>query len=131
MQTRRQSIVGAGAGPLSPVAVESGERRRQPRHRVLWPGRLRFPDNEPILTCTVANISAGGAKITHAVRPGTPEGAAVAAALEPGRPVCVSVNELGELPARIVWCGRGRLGVRFTDPPDAVARALAPTLPLA
>lgn len=110
-------------------ATRARERRRHRRVRVLWSAQLRFPDEQTVLTCTVTNISGGGAKLTHVGWP-VGEEARVVERLEPGAAVRVSIARSEEIPAKIVWCGRGRVGVMFHLEAAAVAAHIGDTVDL-
>ncbi|SDG45799.1 PilZ domain-containing protein [Limimonas halophila] len=105
------------------------ERRKHRRVRVLWSARLRFPEETAELNCTVANVSGGGAKLTHVAWPAGEE-ARVVDRLEPGVAVRLSIAGTAEIPAEVVWCARGRMGVQFHLPAADVAARLGQTVDL-
>jgi len=118
------------SGQTTPATPAQGrERRRHRRVRVLWSACLRFPDADAFLACTVANVSGGGAKLTHVAWPAG-EAARVVDRLEPGAAVRVSIARSEEIPAEVVWSARGRMGVKFALSPGEVAAVLGDTIEL-
>jgi hypothetical protein len=92
------------------------ENRRYHRSTVLWPATLIR--GGALLDCVIFNISANGAKVILK----TP--------LEGATMVTLSCPRFGDLEAEIVWRNEGSIGLRFSAPPEDVARALGDTLPL-
>jgi len=91
-------------------------RRRYDRITVMWSGTLTVGSRE--IGCIVRNISAGGAT----VQVDSPiVVSSVAATLDTAR--------LGQLRSKIVWNRGDLVGLRFTEKPQKVARALGITLP--
>jgi hypothetical protein len=69
--------------------------------------------------CMVLDVSSGGAKLTmgdHFV-------------LSPGVNVTLIMPPYGTFRAQAIWQRRSVAGIRFLDPPDAVADALGDALP--
>lgn len=106
----------------------TGERRRHRRTRVLWGGVLLAQEFKGEIACTVADISAGGAKL---LVPAWPEGsdADVIDNLEVGHRVLLSLRASGEVPGEVVWQKPGRLGVRFLLEPDEVRERFDAVVP--
>lgn len=106
----------------------TGERRRHRRTRVLWGGVLLAQDFKGEIACTVADISAGGAKL---LVPAWPEGsdADVIDNLEVGHRVLLSLRASGEVPGEVVWQKPGRLGVRFLLEADEVRERFEAVVP--
>lgn len=92
------------------------ENRRFHRSTVLWPATLSCAGAD--IDCVIFNISANGAKIR--VKTGFVEGTEVT--------LCSA--RFGTIPGEIVWSGPTSLGIRFTAPPQDVARAMGDRLPL-
>ncbi len=96
--------------------LKAPSRRRYERVTVMWSGTLTVGRRE--IGCIVRNISAGGAT----VQVETPIVVfSVAAILETAR--------LGQLRSRVVWNRGDLVGLRFSEKPQKVARALGITLP--
>lgn len=94
------------------------ERRATRRKPTLWEGRL---DTEiGVFACIILNISRGGALVQ------------LEAPLLPTERASLTIERFGSLGAQIVWqiVDEGRVGIRFTDPPQQVARVLYEALPL-
>ena len=89
---------------------DPADRREQTRRSVMW-GALALSSGLQF-KCVVLNISAGGAKIR------------IAQPFPPGTPVTLMVTRFGEFPAYVVWERGERLGLKFQEPPDAVAQRL-------
>ncbi|WP_161958802.1 PilZ domain-containing protein [Ferruginivarius sediminum] len=109
--------------------ADARDRRAYRRTRVLWGASLRCAGDEGTLSVTVANISAGGAKLVFAEYPNEAE-AVVADQLDPDVATILMLPSIGEFPAKVVWCGRGRLGIKFTEPPEEVAAIIGPVIDL-
>lgn len=92
------------------------ERRAHRRKPTLWEGR--FDCDAGVFSCVVLNISAGGAMLRID-----------APLIKTGRAVLM-IERFGALAAQIVWQmpDEGKLGLRFCEPPDRVARALGGTV---
>jgi hypothetical protein len=101
------------------TAAEAGhaERRRNQRIGVMWMGTLQVPRG--FFDCVVIDVSLGGAKLAF----GEPH------ALAAGTPVSLILERFGTLRAETVWQRAGIAGIRFLEPPDAIAAAFAPILP--
>ena len=108
---------GAAAQPKA-KARSPQERRAHRRKPTLWEGRL--DTDIGVYACLILNISQGGALIQ------------VDAPLLPTQRASLTIERYGCLGATIVWqmLDEGRLGIRFTDPPQHVSRVLAGALPL-
>lgn len=104
-------------------AVSLQDRRAHRRRRVLWGASLRCADDTLSLSVTVADISAGGAKLLFSRMPDAEE-APVVARIEPGQEIVLILPEFGEFPGEIVWSEVGRLGLRFALDPQRVAARL-------
>ena len=91
------------------------DRRRCPRRHVLWSGRLHTgaQDHDGI----ILDLSASGAMLRLT------EPAAVPAS------VTVSAERFGTLRARVVWQQRNVVGLRFSETPRRVARAVGGSAP--
>lgn len=99
------------------------DRRAHRRRRVLWGASLRCADDTVNLSVTVADISAGGAKLLFSQMPDIEE-APVVTRIEPGQRIVLILPEFGEFPGEIVWSEVGRLGLRFALDPATVAARL-------
>ena len=99
----------------APAARERRTHRRKP---TLWEGRL--DTDIGVFACVVLNISQGGALVQ------------VEAPLLPTQRSSLTIERYGSLCAEIVWqmLEEGRVGLRFTDPPQHISRVLAGALPL-
>jgi len=88
------------------VVRDSGqpERRRQPRKRAFWLGRLDTPDGR--FACRVLNLSPGGAKVM------------VAHPVAENQPVTLVIDLLGEFAGVIGWRRDSYVGVRITEHRD-------------
>lgn len=101
---------------MSMTELKAPSRRRYERTTVMWSGTLRVGQRE--IGCIVRNISAGGAT----VQVETPiVVSSVAVLLETAR--------LGQFRAKVVWNRGDLVGLRFSEKPQKVARALGITLP--
>jgi PilZ domain len=92
------------------------ENRKYHRSTVLWPATLI--SRNTMHDCVIFNISANGAKVI------------LKAPLEGVTTVILSCPRFGDLEAEIVWRNQSSIGLRFSAPPEDVARALGDTLPL-
>lgn len=105
-------------GTLPAKSPTRAERRATRRKPTLWEGRL---DTESgVFACVILNVSQGGALVQ------------LEAPLLPTERATLTIERFGALGAQIVWQmpDEGRLGIRFTDPPQVVARVLSGALPL-
>lgn len=102
-------------GPKPKTARERRASRRKP---TLWEGRL--DTDAGVFACVILNVSQGGALVQ------------LDAPLLPVERATLMIERFGSLAARIVWQmpDEGRIGIRFTDPPQQVARVLNGALPL-
>jgi hypothetical protein len=103
--------------------ISDRERRAYRRTRVLWGALLRCAEGDARLPVTVANISAGGAKLVFSETPDEAE-AEVVDRLDPGLDVVLILPEIGDFSASVVWIARGCLGVQFDLPPEEIAAAI-------
>jgi hypothetical protein len=104
--------------PRAKKALSPRERRAHRRKPTLWEGRL--DTDIGVFACVVLNISQGGALVQ------------LDAPLLPAERASLTIERYGSLGAEIVWQmpDEGRVGIRFTDPPQHVARILSGALPL-
>jgi hypothetical protein len=101
---------------MSMTELKAPCRRRYERMTVMWSGTLTVGRRE--IGCIVRNISAGGAT----VQVDSPVVvSSVAAVLECPR--------VGQFRGKVVWIRGDLLGLRFSEKPQHVARALALTIP--
>lgn len=63
-------------------------------------------------TCTVEDISPGGAQIVAAVD------------LSQGRNVVLNLEPFGSVTATVAWCRKGKLGLRFEGDPAVIAELI-------
>jgi hypothetical protein len=95
------------------------DRRRHRRSRVLWGATVTAEGVDGEVTCTVVDISAGGAKLMmNAKMIGRDPD--LLGMLTPGCEVTLSVRASGTVPAEIVWQDGDRAGLRFLIEPDDV-----------
>ena len=101
--------------PKTRIARERRAHRRKP---TLWEGRL--DTDVGVFPCVVLNVSHGGALVQ------------VEAPLLPTERASLMIERFGSLAAQIVWqiVELGKVGIRFTDSPQHVARVLNGALPL-
>ena len=104
-ETVAQALPEIFEGPAS-----TREKRRHLRSAVLWSGELVH--GARILPCRILNVSAAGAKVR------------VEAEVPDGTEVRIACNRFGEMPARVIWCESGRLGLEFLEEPSRVLRAI-------
>jgi PilZ domain len=90
------------------------ERRAHERRDVQWSARIVVP--EGALTCTVYDLSLGGARVR------------LLAQLQKNQRVRLDFEKIASLNADVVWLGIGMVGIRFTDDPAYIARSLGPLL---
>jgi hypothetical protein len=91
------------------------ENRRYHRSTVLWPATLVWRRNS--YDCVIFNISANGARVM------------IGDAASEMKMVTLCSPRFGEIEGEIVWRGPSAIGVRFSAPPEEVAKALGDTLP--
>lgn len=96
--------------------LKAPTRRRYERITVMWSGTLTVGRHG--IGCIVRNISAGGATVQVEIPIVV---SSVTATLETAR--------LGQLRAKVVWNRGDLVGLRFSEKPQKVARALGITLP--
>lgn len=102
--------------------MREDDRRQHRRSRVLWGATLTADGIDGELTCTVVDISAGGAKLmmNASMMGRDPD---LLSMVTPGARVTLSVRASGSVPAEIVWQEDDRAGLRFLiDPEDVRAR---------
>lgn len=96
--------------------LKAPTKRRYERITVMWSGTLTVGRRG--IGCIVRNISAGGATVQVEIPIVV---SSVTAILETAR--------LGQLRAKVVWNQGDLVGLRFSEKPQKVARALGITLP--
>ena len=108
---------GTVSQPISKSRIKR-ERRASRRKPTLWEGRL--DTDIGVFACVILNVSQGGALVQ------------LDAPLLPTERATLTIERFGTIGAQIVWqmVDEGRIGVRFTDPPQLVARVLSGALPL-
>jgi hypothetical protein len=108
--------------PKAGGTASAEERRRHRRSRVLWGATVTAEGVDGEVTCTIVDISAGGAKLMmNAKMIGRDPD--LLGMLTPGCEVTLSVRASGTVPAEIVWQDGDRAGLRFLiDPADVRAR---------
>lgn len=105
--------------PKADGTLAARERRRHRRARVLWGATLTADELVGEMTCTVLDISAGGAKLmVNATMMGRDPD--LLSMVRPGSRVTLGVRASGAVPAEIVWQDGDRAGLRFLIEPDAV-----------
>ena len=108
--------------PNAAGSLSAQERRRHRRSRVLWGAILTADGFDGEVTCTVVDISAGGAKLMINARI-IGRDADLLSLVTPGEQVTLSVRASGSVPAEVVWQDGDRAGLRFLiDPEDVRAR---------
>ena len=108
--------------PKAGESLSAEDRRRYRRSRVLWGATISADGVDGEVTCTVVDISAGGAKLMMNTKliGRDPD---LVSILTPGAPVTLSVRASGSVPAEVVWQDGDRAGLRFLiDPEDVRAR---------
>ena len=85
--------------------LNSGERRRTPRRKVLKGVKVVYNNGHCILDCTVANLSESGACLDVPTYVPLPE------------TIILRFQDGHEHLAQVVWSTSTRLGVRFLDQP--------------
>jgi len=115
-----------------PTAIAQ-DRRRHRRARVLWGATLTADglDGEMTcgeVTCTVVDISAGGAKLMmNAKMMGRDPD--LLSLVTPGTHVTLSVRASGTVPAEVVWQDADRAGLRFLIEPVEVRARFPGVIP--
>lgn len=103
-----------------PFDEEFARLREHNRKPVLWSGRVETAAGT--FDCIALDLSQGGAKIRLVTK------------LLQDQAVRLVIDHIGSLRAVVVWTeaevGIHSAGVRFTDPPEQVARALRRALPV-
>lgn len=97
---------------------DADEQRQYIRSSILWKGELRAIDGLFSTTCSIFDISAGGARIRFAGRLPTQ------VALE------LRIERLGAFPVEVIWTNGAEFGLKFLVPPKRMAEVLGDLLPL-
>lgn len=108
--------------PKAGDSLAAQDRRRYRRSRVLWGATMIADGFDGEVTCTVVDISAGGAKLMMNTKliGRDPD---LLGMVTPGSRVTLSVRASGSVPAEVVWQDGDRAGLRFLiDPEDVRAR---------
>jgi len=105
--------------PGTDGAVAAADRRAHRRSRVLWGATVMSDDVDGELTCTVVDISAGGAKlmVNEKMIGRDPD---ILSIVTPGARISLSVRASGTVPAEVVWQDGNRAGLRFLLAPAEV-----------
>lgn len=105
--------------PAAGETVPMPDRRQHRRARVLWGATLNAEGLAGEMTCTVLDISAGGAKlmVNATVMGRDPD---LLSMVSPETRVTLGVRASGVVPAEVVWQSGDRVGVRFLIAPEAV-----------
>ena len=90
------------------------DKRDHLRSAVLWSGEVIHGDR--IFPCRILNVSSGGAKVRFDGE--IPDGAEIR----------ISCSRFVEMPARVVWCKGGKMGLEFLDDPRRVLQFLGSAL---
>ncbi len=90
--------------------AKTREQRDHLRSAVLWSGEVI--QGVRIIPCRILNISAGGAKVR------------LEGEVPDGSEIRISCNRFGEVPALVVWCRDGKMGLKFLEDPSRVLRAI-------
>ena len=101
------------------VAIEKesyAERRRHHRVGVMMMATLRA--TRGFFDCMVLDLSSGGAKLAFGDE----------IVLRPGDGVSLIIARLGTFRAQSVWQRTTFVGIRFLDPPEAIAAAMGSIL---
>jgi hypothetical protein len=95
------------------------QRRRHPRKRVMWAGKIEIPTLPPT-TCVTVDVSLCGAKLRAPKR------------LPLKQKVRLKLDRFGTAPlhAAIVWQDGEAVGLHFLDSPDRIRQFFAGTLVL-
>lgn len=89
---------------------ESRTRRKFKRATTLFSGTILCDGRS--IAAVVLDVSVNGAKVR------------LDEALESGTHVKLRIDRLGEFRAEVVWCKQMRVGLKFLDPPDEIARLM-------
>src|SRR6185437_7423406 len=92
------------------------ERRQHRRVGVMMMATVRAARG--FFDCMVLDLSSGGAKLAFSDQ----------VALRPGDSVSLIIARVGTFRAQSVWQRTNFAGIRFLDPPDAVAEAMGAIL---
>jgi hypothetical protein len=103
----------AGEAEFTPLRAHN-------RKPVLWSARAET--GAGAVACIALDLSLGGAKLR------------LSAPLAAEQIVTLVIERIGSLRAQVMWCAReGAIhscGIRFTDPPELIARMLRRALPV-
>ena len=115
--------------PKAGPTATAHDRRRHRRARVLWGATLIADGVDEAVTCTVVDISAGGAKLMMNTKMmgRDPD---LLSLMTPGAQVTLSVRASGTVPAEIVWQDADRAGLRFLIEPAEVRARFPGVVPL-
>jgi hypothetical protein len=105
------------ATDITAAKEQRSERRRHHRAGVMMMATLRA--GRGFFDCMVLDLSVGGAKLTFGEE----------IVLAPGDPVALIIARIGTFRAQSVWQRASFTGIRFLDPPEAIALALGDLLP--
>jgi hypothetical protein len=84
-------------------AISMSEKRKHPRQRMLKPGRIVFNHKYSVISCTVRNLSVGGACLEVASTIGIPD--------------CFDLafeTDVSTRPCHVAWKSERRIGVAFS-----------------
>ena len=95
-------------GPMSDAFLDSDDNREHCRMRTDWFGRITMPDSSA--ECRILNVSASGAMVSSDAR------------YRRDQHVALEMEYLGDFTGTVVWCGPGRIGIRFESLHRDVAR---------
>ena len=88
------------------------QRREYTRKRVAFTSEMLFDKEE--VSCSIINISAGGAKLKITGKPGN----------EYPETAILDISPYGRFKVTIVWRSDEHLGVKFFDDPDKITEVL-------
>lgn len=108
---------GRSAYDIASTNERRSERRSHQRVGVMMMATLRA--TRGFFDCMVLDLSSGGAKLAISEQ----------LVLTPGDSVSLIITPFGTFRAQSVWQRTSFAGIRFLDPPEAIARALGDILP--
>lgn len=108
---------GSSAKDIASAAERHADRRRHQQVGVMIMATLRAPRG--FFDCMVLDLSSGGAKLAINEPIALPQGDTVA----------LIIARVGTFRAQAVWQRTSFAGIRFLDPPEAIAQALGDILP--
>ena len=108
---------GSSTKHLASANEDGVERRRNQRTGVMMMATLRA--TRGFFDCMVLDLSSGGAKLAMSEP----------LVLAPGDAVSLIIARVGTFRAQSVWQRTTFAGIRFLDPPEAIAQALGDILP--